>query len=128
MLGCTGTGCFVIGIVTGFILAAILGLFIVFHFNPDARESTLSSVRQVWTSVKSGVDNTLDAPAPAGTKRPVEPQIPEGKPAPRKAAAPTSRSAIPDFRSAAPASRAGDIASPQPTGQPLPRARIEINL
>ena len=114
MLGCTGTGCFVVGIVTGFILAAILSLFIFFHFNPDVRDSTLSTVRQIWTSVRSGVDNTLDTPAPAGTNRPVEPQIPEAKPAPREAATPAAGAAAP--------------AAPQPTGQPLPRARIEINL
>jgi len=115
MLGCTGTGCFVVGIVTGFILAGVLGLLIFFHFNPDVRESSLSAVRRVWTSVRSGVDSTLDTPAKPGPTPPPEPQIPQAKPAPAPALGASPRSAAP-------------AAAPRTEGQPLPRARIEINL
>ena len=114
MLGCTGTGCFIVGIVTGFILAGLLGLLIFFHFNPDVRDSTLSAVRQIWTSVRSGVDNTLDTPAKPAA-RPPEPQIPQAAPAPRGVPAPAPRPAAP-------------AAQPGSGVQPLPRARIEINL
>ena len=127
MLGCTGTGCFVVGIVTGFILAAILGLFIFFHFNPDVRDSTLSTVRQIWTSVRSGVDSTLDTPPPPHTPRAAEPQVPEAKPAPRGNYRPA-----PAPRPAPSTAPRGNYrpapAAPQPAAQPQPRARIEINL
>ena len=117
MLGCTGTGCFFMGIIVGLILAGVLGLFIFFQFNPDIRDSTFSTVRQIWTAVKGGVDNTLDTSEKPGTKPPPEPQIPQGKPAPGAVTAPAPRPAIPP------------AAPPQSGGvQPPPRARIEINL
>ena len=118
MLGCTGTGCFFVGVVLGFILAGLLGLVIFFGFNPDARESAFSAVRQVWTAVKGGVDNTLDATAKPGAKPPVEPQVPQGRPVSKEGPAP-----VPAPRPAAPPESPARSKEP-----PLPRARIEINL
>ncbi len=133
MLGCSGTGCFIMGIAIGFILAGILGLFIVFQCNPDLRDSTRATLRQIWGSVRSGVDSTLDTPPPR-PPRPVEPQKPEAKPAPRGNYRPGSapRTAAPaaprENDRPAPVPRSAAPAAPQPAGQPLPRARIEINL
>ena len=132
MLGCSGTGCFIAGIAIGFILAGALGLFIFFHCNPDVRDSTRSTLRQIWGPVKSGVDSTLDVPASPPANRPAEPQIPEVQPAPRGNyhPAPAPRPVVPAAArgTAVPAPRPAPPAAPQPASQPLPRARIEINL
>ena len=88
MLGFTRTGCFFTGIVTGFILALALVFFVVCRCDPGFRDS----VRQIWTSVKSGVGDALDT----SRKPPAEPRIPQERPAPAdEVSAPAPRSAAP---------------------------------
>ena len=115
MLGFTRTGCFFTGVVMGFILALALVFFVVCQCDPGFRDS----IRQIWTSVKSGVDNTLDASRKPVASPPAEPQIPQGKPAPRGAVPappPAPRPAAP------PADR------PRPADQAPPPAGIRIDL
>ena len=76
MFGITSSGCFLTGIVVGFILALFLGVACVFYFNPTIKEKSLSKVEEVWGNVKNKVDISLDAAKNAPT---AEPQIPTGK-------------------------------------------------
>lgn len=92
MLGFTRTGCFFTGIFVGFILALALVFFVVCGCDPGFRDS----VRQIWTSVKSGVGDALDTTGKPGTKPPAEPRIPQERPAPAdEVSAPAPRSAAP---------------------------------
>ena len=61
MLGFTSSGCFIMGIVMGFILALLVGVACVFYFNPEFKQKSVSKIESFWGSVKAGVDNSIDA-------------------------------------------------------------------
>lgn len=75
MFGITNSGCFVAGIIIGFILALILGIACVFYFNPEIKSATISKVESVWGTVKTNVDDSIDAVKKAPS---AEPHIPQG--------------------------------------------------
>lgn len=68
MFGFTSSGCFIIGVIFGFILAAILAVGAVFFFNTDLRREGITYVESFWSKVKNSVDDSIDAakktPAP----------------------------------------------------------------
>ena len=72
MLGIKSSGCFIIGILTGFILAFFAGIVCICYFNPDIKHKTVTRVEEIWKSIKSGVDGSIDAAKNAPT---VEPQV-----------------------------------------------------
>ena len=76
MFGIKSSGCFIIGIITGFIIALFLGTACVFFFNPSIKQKTLDHVEQIWRKIKSNVDDSLDAAKNAPT---LEPEIPVQK-------------------------------------------------
>lgn len=76
MFGITSSGCFVMGIIIGFILALIIGAACIFHFNPNIKKTALTKVESVWGEVKSNVDSSIDAAKKAPT---AEPHIPRQK-------------------------------------------------
>lgn len=95
MLGIKSSGCFIIGIVTGFILALFVGTACICYFNPDIKQKTLTRVEEIWAKIKSNVDGSIDAaknaptvepevplsPSPSGSEQPAE--TPQGQAAPR---------------------------------------------
>ena len=90
MLGFTSSGCFVTGIILGFVLALCLGVGAIFYFNPAVKEQSVNKVESVWGEVKNKVDGSIDAVKNAPT---AEPAIPAGKVAPRQqGTAPTQSS------------------------------------
>ena len=106
MFGFTSSGCFIIGVIFGFILAAILAVGAVFFFNTDLRREGITYVESFWSKVKNSVDDSIDAAKKAPT---VEPEVPLG-------ASSTSKPA---------GSSQGTPAAPAP---PQSRPRIEIKL
>ena len=96
MFGIKSSGCFIIGIMTGFIIALFLGTACIFFFNPSIKQKTLDHVEQIWKKIKSNVDDSLDAAKNAPT---LEPEIPAQKnnlsrqstpAAPKQSSAPTT--------------------------------------
>ena len=79
MFGIKSSGCFIMGIVTGFILALIAGTVCICYFNPSIKEKTLGQLEAYWKNIKTGVDNSLDAAKRAPTAEPVIPQLPQSK-------------------------------------------------
>ena len=61
MLGLTSSGCFITGIIVGFLLAAVVAIGCVFYFNPDLKERSIRHVETFWGQVKHGVDDSIDA-------------------------------------------------------------------
>ena len=61
MFGFTSSGCFILGIIFGFILAAAVGVACVFYFNSDFKSKTVTQVEFYWNKVKNNVDNSIDA-------------------------------------------------------------------
>lgn len=106
MLGIKSSGCFIIGIIMGFILALFVGTACLCYFNPDIKQKTLTRVEEIWSKIKSKVDGSIDAAKKAPT---VEPEVPLG-------ASSTSKPA---------GSSQGKPAAPAP---PQSRPRIEIKL
>lgn len=106
MLGIKSSGCFIIGIIMGFILALFVGTACLCYFNPDIKQKTLTRVEEIWSKIKSKVDGSIDAAKKAPT---VEPEVPLG-------ASSTSKPA---------GSSQGTPAAPAP---PQSRPRIEIKL
>ena len=74
MLGFTSSGCFIMGIILGFILALFVGIACVFYFNPEFKEKSISNVESLWGSVKDGVDNSIDAVKKAPVAEPAVPK------------------------------------------------------
>ena len=88
MFGITSSGCFLTGIIVGFILAALVGVACIFYFNPTVKEKSLNRVEEIWSGIKTNVDGSIEAVKNAPT---AEPQIPvPAKPAvPQKSGAPS---------------------------------------
>lgn len=61
MLGLTSSGCFITGIITGFLLAIVVAVACVFYFNPDLKERGIRHIEMIWGDVKEGVDGSIDA-------------------------------------------------------------------
>ena len=61
MFGLTSSGCFITGVVFGFILAAFLGISCIFFFNPEIKNSTLNRIEEIWGNVKKQVDGSISA-------------------------------------------------------------------
>ncbi|MBR7139160.1 MAG: hypothetical protein IKD44_06405 [Lentisphaeria bacterium] len=110
MLGIKSSGCFIIGIITGFILALVLGIVCVCFFNPTFKEKTLTHVEIIWKKIKNNVDDSLDAAKNAATH---EPEIPGQKSVPAVTNDPTAPQHSP--------------ASPAPAA-PKPRIEIKLNI
>lgn len=97
MFGIKSSGCFIIGIMTGFIIALFLGTACIFFFNPSIKQKTLDHVEQIWKKIKSNVDDSLDAAKNAPTLEPEIPgkqNVPPGKsalPAPNNSSAPAAQ-------------------------------------
>ena len=61
MLGFTSSGCFIMGIIIGFILAVLVAVAALFYFKPDIKAQVLTHVEEQWSSVKNSIDNSIDA-------------------------------------------------------------------
>ena len=61
MLGLTSSGCFITGIIVGFLLAAVVAVGCVFYFNPDLKARGIRHIESFWGQVKNGVDDSIDA-------------------------------------------------------------------
>ena len=106
MLGIKSSGCFIIGIMTGFVLALFLGAGFVFYFNPDIKQKTLTRVEEIWDRIKKQVDHSLGAAKNA----------------------PTAEPAVPANQPSVPAAQGGGGTAPAPAAPPSNRPRIEIKL
>ena len=76
MFGIKSSGCFILGIIMGFILALALGGVCVLFFNPQFRAKAVGKVEKVWGSVKDSVDDSIDAVKKAPGARPVKEEAP----------------------------------------------------
>lgn len=81
MFGFTSSGCFIVGIIIGFIAAALLAVGSIFYFKPDIKAQVLSRVEQIWGDVKSNVDNSIEVVKKAPVAEPVLEQSPPKAPA-----------------------------------------------
>ena len=61
MFGLTSSGCFITGIVFGFILAAVLGISCIFFFTPEIKNTTINRIEEIWGNVKKQVDGSISA-------------------------------------------------------------------
>ena len=61
MLGLTSSGCFITGLLIGFLLAIVVAVACVFYFNPDLKARSIRHVETFWGQVKDGVDDSIDA-------------------------------------------------------------------
>lgn len=112
MLGCTSSGCFIVGIIIGFILSLVVVTACIFYFNPSLKAQIVSHVEQMWGSVKSNVDTSIEvvkkAPVAEPVKQGAEPQLAPpaspGKTNTPSANAPASSSAKPQSPGFDPAS------------------------
>jgi len=59
MFGIKSSGCFMIGTVFGFLIAAVLGVIIFFYFHPDLQEKNAEKVEKVWNKVKDNGDHYI---------------------------------------------------------------------
>ena len=79
MFGIKSSGCFILGIIMGFILALALGGVCVLFFNPQFRAKAVGKIERVWGTVKDSVDDSIDAVKKAPGARPVkEESAPKG--------------------------------------------------
>lgn len=108
MLGIKSSGCFIIGIIIGFILALFVGTACLCYFNPDIKQKTLTRVEEIWSKIKSKVDGSIDAAKKAPTVEPEVPLVPSSSTSKQPAG-----------------SSQGTPAAPAP---PQSRPRIEIKL
>ena len=88
MFGITSSGCFLTGIIVGFILAAIVGVACIFYFNPAAKEKSLTRVEEIWGGIKTNVDGSIEAVKNAPTAEPQIP-VPSKSAVPQKSGAPS---------------------------------------
>ena len=125
MFGCTRTGCFIMGVVLGFLLASALVLFCLFQLNPSFREKTVTGTRQIWIQVKGGIDDAVGTeqvkPPPPPPPEPAVPVVKRDRVAPGPApAAPRT------------APRSAEQVAPRPVVPPGPqppaRGRTRVNL
>lgn len=79
MFGFTSSGCFILGIILGFILAAIVGVFCIFYFNPDFKNKSIEQVEYFWQKIKDNVDDSIDSvkKAPVASSAPNTSQVSE---------------------------------------------------
>ena len=119
MLGLTSSGCFITGLVLGFILAAAVGLACVCYFNPEIKEQTIGRVEAFWGKVKDNVDSSIDAAKKAPT---AEPQI--GTSTPKTA----SSKEISPRRSSSGTTKGTAPADAGNSGGKAPKIEIKLNL
>ncbi len=60
MFGFTSSGCFLAGIFVGFAVAFLVAIACLFYFNPNIKNQVIPHIEQVWNSIKSGVDSSID--------------------------------------------------------------------
>ena len=106
MFGFTSSGCFIMGIVTGFIIALVIAVACVFYFKPDVKVQVISHVEQLWTKFKNNVDTSIEAAKNAPSAETSTEQAAEKNSFTVNAPASTSRNG-----SYSPASQGGGAAS-----------------